>query len=467
MSRRRSSVRGKGAEILFGDPPTAAIEPRSMGRHASAAWRRVPATPSSPPVTDEQLDNGDEVSLHPGQGSEPPPETKVAEEGSFAESKEHEAAPAKSERGSPDGVARLLGPEEEAALLEEARLGEQLPDRRDEQSTSTAEAPRDSLTWSETEVLYRSPPPEISDVAESVLPPRPSRLTLDLAEPESAPADIQAPVDPEPPHELPYRELAKDETDELLAHYGEDRMRALVDEIDATYDQVLNEVGENKEISTKCFNQLLKARDIVLRREVSRFPQAEYYIEQVRARLKRAAASRTAARRHAWWIILWGFFWGIVFIGALVVLSLGWFDAWLAQYDLSQPAVDPGILLPAMLWGGIGGVVSVWYSLFRHVGLRDFDPQYKLAYVGKPFLGLILGGTIYMVVQLLILSLGIWPSSLEAMSNQLGSPTIAPWIIFLFAWLCGFNESRILDLVNQIVKRLFSGQSGTPATELN
>jgi hypothetical protein len=288
-----------------------------------------------------------------------------------------------------------------------------------------------------------------------------------MAEPKPASADIQAPVDPEPPHELPYRELSRAEKDELLAQYGEDRMRALVDEIDATYDQVLNEVGDNQEISTKCFNQLLKARDIILRREVSRFAQAEYYVEQVRARLKRASASRTAANRHAWWIILWGFFWGIVFIGTLVVLSLGWFDAWLTQYGIRQPAVDPGILLPAMLWGGIGGVVSVWYSLFRHVGLRDFDPQYKLAYVGKPFLGLILGGTVYMVVQLMILSLGIWPSSLDALSEQLGTPTIAPWIIFLFAWLCGFNESRILDLVNQIVKRVFTGESATQATEFS
>ena len=114
-----------------------------------------------------------------------------------------------------------------------------------------------------------------------------------------------------------------------------------------------------------------------------------------------------------------------------------------------------------MVWGGVGGVVAIWYSLFKHVSQRDFDIQYGLSYVTKPFFGLILGGTVYMIVQLLILSLGISPVFLPEGIAGLPTSTIAPWLVYLMAWVCGFNESRIFGLVDGAMKRTLSGQEVT------
>ena len=235
----------------------------------------------------------------------------------------------------------------------------------------------------------------------------------------------------------------------------------MIEEIEDVYAQVLDQVGESEKISTDCFNLLLRARDIVVRRDVTGFPQAEYYIEQARARLKRAAESQASARKYAWLITLWGFLWGGVFVWLLIFLSLGWLESWLGSAGKLPTAVAPEIFLPAMVWGGLGGVVAIWYSLFKHVSLRDFDPQYNLSYIGKPFFGLILGGTVYMIVQLLILTLGISTYGLAEGLEELSSPIIAPWLVYLLAWVCGFNENRIFGLVDRVVKQVFSGGEGS------
>jgi hypothetical protein len=327
-----------------------------------------------------------------------------------------------------------------------------------EELSGPAEAEADEASQMTTGAYREPPPPEIAD---DVLPPRPERMAFDLGEGGSAAADIQSPDEKVELAELPEGGLTREEEDELATRYGQKRIEDLATEIDRLYEQVRSEVGANKEISTWCFNLLLQAKDIVLRYDVARLSKAEYNVEQVRARLERAADSQAWAQRHAWWITGWGFFWGAVFLATLVALSMGWLEHLAPQTAARQAYVDPVIFLQAMLWGGVGGVVAIWYSLFKHVSSRDFDIQYGLSYVTKPFFGLILGGTVYMVVQLLILSLGISPVLLPEGLAGLSTSTIAPWLVYLMAWVCGFNESRIFGLVDGVMKRTLSGQEAT------
>jgi hypothetical protein len=114
------------------------------------------------------------------------------------------------------------------------------------------------------------------------------------------------------------------------------------------------------------------------------------------------------------------------------------------------------VLLSTMVWGAIGGVVAVLYSLFKHVGERDFDPHYNLSYVGKPFLGAILGASVYMAFNLLIRALGILPSGLQSVED-VAAPAVAPGVMYLMAWIGGFKENRIFDLLDRAMKRVFSG----------
>jgi hypothetical protein len=171
--------------------------------------------------------------------------------------------------------------------------------------------------------------------------------------------------------------------------------------------------------------------------------------------LKRATESEAGAKKYSWWITAWGLLWGAAFITLLILLNHTWFQDLLAPSTGSALSVDGEIFLRSMIWGGIGGVVAVLYSLFKHVGRRDFDSQYNLSYVGKPFLGLVLGATVYMIFQLMM-TLGILPAGLQTGSGT--SITVTPWIIYPLAWAGGFKENRIFDLVDRVIKRLFSGE---------
>jgi hypothetical protein len=184
----------------------------------------------------------------------------------------------------------------------------------------------------------------------SVLPSRPSRASYELGEAGSTDVpDIQTPEEQVERLELPESPLTEEPTEES-ADQASTRIRKLNDEIDRVYEQVLTEVGENQSIATQCYNDLLRARDILLRRDVSRLAQAEYYLEQARARLKRAATSGVGARRNAWWIFAWGLVWGMILVAGLILLDSAYVQDTIALLNLRNPFVDPRVLLPAMMF---------------------------------------------------------------------------------------------------------------------
>ena len=152
--------------------------------------------------------------------------------------------------------------------------------------------------------------------------------------------------------------------------------------------------------------------------------------------------------------------WFSVFLALLILLNEGWFRNIIAGAGLSNTLVSMDVLLSTMIWGGIGGVVSVLYSLFKHVGQRDFDPHYSLSYIGKPFLGVILGATVYMVFNLLMRTLGIVPIEVSGL-EEATAPAVAPGVMYLLAWFSGFKENRIFDILDRTMKRIFSGGGGS------
>jgi hypothetical protein len=406
---------------------------------------------------------GESLSTSPPEAT-PPPDAEELERALYEEARDGELRPGEEEDLSLVDEQPPPTPEMEIAFFEEAVGAEEPPEPVAEAPSPTLEETMEERILSEKESLYEPPPPETSDAAAGVLPPRSRPIIFDLEEKEPLTQyDIQEPEEKVERLELPDRELSEEETQALLERWGSIRMGKLDEEISKTYDLVLSKVGENEEITTDCYNQLLKARDIILRREAARIPQAEYYVEQVRARLKRASESEAAADKYAWWITGWGFVWGAAFLTLLILLNQPWFQHMVAPPGTGTPSVNTEIFLPAMIWGGIGGVVAVWYSLFKHVGLRDFDDQYNLSYVGKPFLGLILGATVYMIFELM-LKLGILPAGLQTGNGTF--PTVTPWIIYPLAWASGFKENRIFDLVDRVIKRIFSGEEAQEAVTI-
>lgn len=411
MAKQRSSLRGRGSETLFGTPSRIEMEPRDF---------EIPPAPGS-------------SSLEVGQS------------GSKGSSTSSRPGGRQAEAGSAFDETSFITPEMERALYEEAMAAQDSVQPVGAQLIPAKEEPMEGA---------KSKPKAATNGGTAS---RSALGHLDMADPQVVAAlkDIQSSGQKVDFVELPDRNLTEQEKEALLTRIGQARIQQLDEEISETYDQVLATVGQNSDIATECYNLLLKARDIVLRRDAAKFPQAEYYLELARARLQRAAESGNSAKKYAWLITTWGFVWGVIFLGALILLRIGWLEQTILVPNQITLSPEAATLLESMLWGGIGGVVAVWYSLFKHVGLRDFDAQYNLSYMGKPFLGLILGATVYMFFQLL-LTLGFLPTALQTGSGDL--TTVSPWIMFPLAWAGGFKENRIFDLVDRVIKQLFGGK---------
>lgn len=430
----------------------------------------VPAGDSSPASSDSE-------SLEAGLTASQSDAGSNAGEPAAAPSAEEPGAPAQPEANATSpatATSASLPTELSEALYEEARAGEATPAEEEHLASLGSDWP--PTPEAELALLQGSAQVRQTEAAVPATPSQPTEVKMEetvsqsgglaLAEVSQADSDIvdlQSPETPVGRLELPERPLTDQEKAELgAANSG--RISTLDQDITEVYKQVLAEVGENESIANDCFNLLLKARDVTVRRDVARLPQAEYYVEQARARVKRASVSAVGARKNAWWIFVWGLIWGMGFVALLILLESQWTTDMLSYLGLHSVFIDPKILLPAMVWGGIGGVIAVWYSLFKHVGERDFDRSFNITYLAKPFFGLVLGATVYMVINLLIVSLGVWPASTS--SSQAGSlPNIAPWIIYLLAWACGFKENRIFGLVDAAMKRIFTEKETTTSTQ--
>ena len=372
---------------------------------------------------------------------------------------EHTEDPVEEAHGSSEG-------EVEDALLAEALDGGPAPLQAESAAAQPDEqvAPTESLSPEaamegnefEREVtIYEPPPREVNDLVNGVLPSRPIRAVLNVRLEPSTLLDVQDPEKKVNPLELPDRELTEAERAAILTRLGEERIRELEKEVEEAYDEIRRRIASNEAVSTEAYNKLLKAQDILLRRDASKLAQAEYYLELVHARLERVSASEQAAQKYQWPLFVWGFLWSASFLIILILMGQEWFQRALAPSGESGVLLDTETFVASMLWGGIGGAVAVLYSLFKHVGERDFDSQYVLSYVGKPFLGLVVGGTVYMVFNLVIRALGIFPSGVpDAEGNVV--PTVAPGVVYLVAWASGFKEDRILALVDAMMKRIFA-----------
>ena len=462
MAKQRATLRGRGDEILFGKPKAVDVEPLA----------------SEPDSTDAapEADTADEqaaVDQDPGPeeeaGADQPEELDfLLDDPELERALEEEALAGGpgpgleevdlqvTEEGSP--VLEVDMAYSEEALAVEAPVEPETESFKPAVGEPVSEAAWDAM-------VFEPPPPEVSDVVDGVLPPRPERPYLEELEEELAPHDIQEPEVPVLPIELPDRKLTEEEKAQILDWLGAQRIQELESAIDDAYAEVRSTVASNEAIATECTNRLLKARDIVLRRDAAKMAQAEYYVEWVRTRLRRAVDSDAAARKYQWPILIWGLLWFSGLLALLILLNESWFQEAIISPSSSNALVDMEVFLSTIIWGGIGGVVAVLYSLFKHVGQRDFDTHFGLSYIGKPFLGLIIGATVYMAFSLVIRTLGIFPVTVEG-TGEVALPSLAPGVMYLVAWVSGFKESRIFDLMDRTMKRTVGGEDSAASSEL-
>ena len=106
-----------------------------------------------------------------------------------------------------------------------------------------------------------------------------------------------------------------------------------------------------------------------------------------------------------------------------------------------------------MLFGGIGGVMAIFYSLLKYISQRTYDPEHNFRYFVKPFMGMIMGLVVYTLVFIVMRIFNFVPATLgEANAEKVQIFLAITWLLSL---MVGFKENLAVDFIDNLMKRLF------------
>jgi hypothetical protein len=462
MSKKRASVKGRGSEILLGesDALSLAAEPQLDDRAFNGQLLEdlfyaemideqtldVESPKSTADPTSPDLPSTGEPSSSPAPESVPltvlpSPDEYRQHSGSPGTSTPVDGLQAAAVSEAPDlGLATETEPLEPSHPLE-VPMEEQM--QTDSDAFSTA------LGGSESDYI-------------NVLPPRDGwDRTFSNERVGASEFEHVQPV--EEALKLPERNLSHQQRTEMLDRLGKDRLLALERDLDEQFDAVISVVGVNEALTQECHNLLMEARDIVINLEVEKLAKAEANVERVRGILERASQSSQKARRYGWLLTLWALLWFgpflFIFLRADLVIT------WLGRFGVNpvvENILDLRLFVPTLAAGGIGGVAAVFYALTKHISARDFDPTYTLSYIFKPFMGVILGAIIFLVVHAGTVALGVAPVPGSEVSSGYA---IYPYILYVIALAAGLREDLAFNMLSDAVKTILGRkQQDTPST---
>ena len=455
MARKRVSIKGRGAEILFGaeGPPPEDKQPRG-------------GLPADVRADDEDLDVllGAELEvIEPESEALPPAPVAAPVEAPPTPERPIEAPPAPVPlAGAPPVAERLPTPPPRPAARPLAPARPPTPPPR------PAAAPP-------TPAIYTPPPTEKAVVEPEVARPAVPTVSRTRAlEMPKVPIEELEAIDRDRPREgiivTPgvdvERKLTTAQRQQILNRLG-DRPLDLEKDIDKTYKAVTRQLSNNIDIAKRALEALKGAREklIELDARPDLFDEAELGVEQVRATLVQVDNSRRWSVTYGVPILLFEVVWMFLLLGAVL------FDAPLAKWAKSTFGLELAqgtkltmqALLPfwdALVWGGIGGVVGAFYNLYRHINDQDFDRQYTVNYLLQPIMGVVLGGIVYLLVitGFLFLSIG---TQAQATSEGSGATTLVAVVI---ACLAGFKQEYFYAWLKYLMKSVL-GQSKREAEE--
>lgn len=218
----------------------------------------------------------------------------------------------------------------------------------------------------------------------------------------------------------------------------DDRFAPLAERIERLYGEVKMDLHESKAATDFCFNLLLQARQAVEARDYAR---AEFCIQSVDAKLKRSQRSMKAARGL-----------GVIFLWLWELLALGVGGGLLAltyvvNLTLFGLPIMPElvVLLRAVGWGLIGGVIGALFNLPWFVQAREYDPAFAMNYFARPFVGALLGAILFLASQAGIL----------AGNLVVGDVKVGPIFLYVFAVLAGFKQEYVGEFFDGVMRAVF------------
>jgi hypothetical protein len=229
---------------------------------------------------------------------------------------------------------------------------------------------------------------------------------------------------------------------EILAYVGQEQRKSLWDETLALYKDV-PEILTGDANQARALRLLQEAQDLLLERP-RQFDVAKYKVGQVQTLVSWRRNVNRWSNTYGWgifvyevvWIaaLVWGVFGAALVVGGIAGLVGG------------EPSVAGLLnLWSTMMWGGLGGVIGAFYSLYWHVAkVRDFDKQYTMWYIVQPVIGLLLGALVHLLIG---------SGFLTARGVTEESETVALSLFpYAVACIAGFRQRFILEMIDRVIQ---------------
>jgi hypothetical protein len=171
------------------------------------------------------------------------------------------------------------------------------------------------------------------------------------------------------------------------------------------------------------------------------YEEAERFINEVEYQVSFSINLKSLSKGFTTGLYLYEIGWAIALI-LFLIFGIGVSAAFASAKMEGTP--DQAYLLSSMVWGGFGGVIGALLALTKHIAIdQDFDKQHTWWYFTSPTMGIGIGAVVY-----LFMHVGLF--SIVGANANIASPLV----IYVFAWLAGYQQNIFTDLVKRMMKTL-------------
>ena len=139
-------------------------------------------------------------------------------------------------------------------------------------------------------------------------------------------------------------------------------------------------------------------------------------------------------------------------LGALTYLAFGALRLYPDSDALSGRGGAAWLLMAAVLWGAMGGVLDALFALWQRFGERTFDVRFWLWYVLNPALGAGLGIVVYLLSTTGYLAV----TGGAPVADGVAAPRLNPNGVILLAFVAGFKQTTSYAMMSRIIGSVFN-----------
>lgn len=229
--------------------------------------------------------------------------------------------------------------------------------------------------------------------------------------------------------------------DNLLV--SELRWKRLHAKADLLLERISKEI-DNPHLKKLLSDQIAIARDQSLKTR-EEFDESERILGEVEGRIQLEQQVKKWSASLKSWVLTYELLFAILFLLGLVLLpniASDLIPRWLPNLPFGA-IPDIKTMMISMLWGGLGGTISALIGLWAHRALaQDIDRQWAVWFFANPFMGIVLGALLFLLLRAILLVL--FPSTSGRFSLS--------WILYILAAIAGFEQNVFYDLIERGMK---------------